>query len=124
MEKTILRKLEWTLTVPMHYMYLVQFIKASIPDKELECLVYFLVELGMMNYDIIMLCPSMVAASAIHAAYCTLNKTPLWTKTLKFHTGFFETQLVDCAKLLMYFHSKVGESKLKVMHRKYSNPKR
>ncbi|KAK1576249.1 hypothetical protein Q3G72_012252 [Acer saccharum] len=124
MEKTILGKLEWTLTVPTHYVFLVRFIKASIPDKELESLVYYLAELGMMNYDTIMFCPSMVAASAVYAARCTLNKTPLWTETLKLHTGFSEAQLMDCAKLLVHFHSKVGESKLKVVHRKYSNAER
>ena len=31
---------------------------------------------------------------------------------------------MDCAKLLLNFHSKVGESKLKVVHKKYSNLKR
>ncbi|KAK0594521.1 hypothetical protein LWI29_004196 [Acer saccharum] len=124
MEKTILGKLEWTLTVPTHYVFLVRFIKASIPDKELESLVYFLAELGMMNYDTIMFCPSMVAASAVYAARCTLNKTPLWTGTLKLHTGFSEAQLMDCAKLLVHFHSKVGESKLLEVHKKYSNRER
>ena len=38
MEKTILRKLEWYLTVPTPYHFLVRYIKASTPsDKE----VYF-----------------------------------------------------------------------------------
>lgn len=36
MEKTILAKLEWTLTVPTHYVFLARFIKASIPDKEVS----------------------------------------------------------------------------------------
>nr|QYW07115.1 cyclin B1-1 [Dimocarpus longan] len=124
MEKTILGKLEWTLTVPTHYVFLVRFIKASIPDQELENMVYFLAELGMMNYDTIMFCPSMVAASAVYAARCTLNKTPLWTETLKIHTGFSEAQLMDCAKMLVYFHSKAAETKLKVVYRKYSSPQR
>ncbi|KAL5743656.1 hypothetical protein ACOSQ2_026772 [Xanthoceras sorbifolium] len=124
MEKTILAKLEWTLTVPTHYVFLVRFIKASIPDQETENMVYFLAELGMMNYDTIMYCPSMVAASAVYAARCTLHKTPHWTETLKLHTGFSEAQLMDCAKLLVYFHSKAAESKLKVVYRKYSKPER
>ncbi|KAF7819149.1 stomatal closure-related actin-binding protein 3-like [Senna tora] len=34
MEKIILGKLEWTLTVPTTYVFLVRFIKASIPDQE------------------------------------------------------------------------------------------
>ena len=33
MEKTILANLEWTLTVPTHYVFLARFIKASIPEK-------------------------------------------------------------------------------------------
>lgn len=35
MEKTILRNLDWYLTVPTPYVFLVRYIKASIPsDKE------------------------------------------------------------------------------------------
>ncbi|KAM7271702.1 hypothetical protein ACFE04_030916 [Oxalis oulophora] len=124
MEKTILGKLEWILTVPTNYQFLLRFIKAAVPDQELENLVYFLAELGVMQYDTLMFCPSMVAASAVYAARCTLNKTPAWTETLKLHTGFSEEQLMDCAKLLVYFHSKAAESKLQVVYRKYSNPQR
>lgn len=36
MEKTILGKLEWTLTVPTHYVFLVRFIKASLADEEVS----------------------------------------------------------------------------------------
>ncbi|KDP23138.1 hypothetical protein JCGZ_00464 [Jatropha curcas] len=124
MEKTILAKLEWTLTVPTHYVFLARFIKASIPDKEMENMVYFLAELGIMHYETIMFCPSMVAASAVYAARCTLNKTPAWTDTLKLHTGFSEAQLKDCAGLLVFLHLRAAESKLQTVHRKYSNPQR
>ncbi|GAB2283701.1 hypothetical protein Dimus_018197 [Dionaea muscipula] len=34
MEKIILHHLEWELTVPTCYVFLVRFIKASIPDNE------------------------------------------------------------------------------------------
>ncbi|KAJ9180954.1 hypothetical protein P3X46_009135 [Hevea brasiliensis] len=124
MEKTILAKLEWTLTVPTHYVFLSRFIKASIPDKEMENMVYFLTELGIMHYDTIMFCPSMVAASAVYAARCTLSKCPVWTETLKLHTGFSESQLKDCAGLLVYLHSKAAENKLQTVHKKYSHPQR
>ena len=87
----------------------------------MENMVYFLAELGMMHYETIMFCPSMVAASAVYAARCALNKTHTWTDTLKFHTGYSEAQLMDCAKLLSYFHSKAAESRLQVIYRKYSN---
>ncbi|KAB2059837.1 hypothetical protein ES319_A11G334500v1 [Gossypium barbadense] len=119
MEKTILGRLEWTLTVPTHYVFLARFIKASIPDPKMENMVYFLAELGIMHYETIRYCPSMVAASAVYAARCTLKKTPAWTDTLKFHTGYNEQQLMECAKLLACFHSKAIDSRLQVVYRKY-----
>ncbi|XP_043690912.1 G2/mitotic-specific cyclin S13-7-like isoform X1 [Telopea speciosissima] len=124
MEKTILGKLEWSLTVPTPFVFLVRFIKASGPDQEMENLVFFLAELGIMRYTTIMYCPSMIAASVVYAARCTLNRTPFWTETLKLHTGYIEAQLMDCAKLLVSFHTRAAESKLKVVYRKYSNPQR
>ncbi|KAE8681905.1 G2/mitotic-specific cyclin S13-6 [Hibiscus syriacus] len=121
MEKTILGRLEWTVTVPTHYVFLARFIKASIPDPKMENMVYFLAELGIMHYETIRFCPSMVAASAVYAARCALNKSESWTDTLKFHTGYSESQLVDCAKLLAYFHSKAAEGRLHVVYKKYSS---
>ncbi|XP_073139008.1 G2/mitotic-specific cyclin S13-7-like [Henckelia pumila] len=126
MEKAILGKLEWYLTVPTPYVFLVRYIKASIPsDQELENMAFFLAELGLMNYaTIIPYCSSMISASAVYAARCTLNKSPLWTPTLKHHTGYSEDQLLECAKLLVSFHSGVVENKLKAVARKYSSPER
>ncbi|KAL0419449.1 UNVERIFIED_CONTAM: G2/mitotic-specific cyclin-2 [Sesamum radiatum] len=126
MEKAILGKLEWYLTVPTPYVFLVRYIKASLPsDKEMENMTFFFAELGLMNYSaIILYCPSMLAASAVYAARCTLNRTPLWTETLKHHTGYSEDQLTECARLLVSFHAGAGENKLKAVSRKYSNPER
>ncbi|KAL8162311.1 hypothetical protein V2J09_013800 [Rumex salicifolius] len=120
MEKSILGKLEWNITVPTPFMFLVRFIKASIADEELENMVYFLAELALMNYTSLVHCPSMVAASSVYVARLTLNKTPAWTDTLKLHTGFTESQLIDCAKLLVNLHSAAEDSKLQVVFRKYS----
>ncbi|WOG98023.1 hypothetical protein DCAR_0417364 [Daucus carota subsp. sativus] len=125
MEKKVLGRLEWSLTVPTPYVFLVRFIKASLPNEpDVNNMTYFLAELGMMNYATVMYLPSMVAASAVYAARRTLNKTPVWNDTLKLHTGFSEAQLMDCAKLLVGLHSAAAENKLRVIYRKYSNPER
>ena len=55
---------------------------------------HFLSELGLMNYATEMYWPSMVAASAVFAARCTLNKAPLWNETLKLQTGYSQEQLM------------------------------
>ncbi|XP_076958189.1 G2/mitotic-specific cyclin S13-7-like [Bidens hawaiensis] len=133
MEKRILGRLEWNLTVPTPYVFLVRFIKAAaVPPEtavsvlQMENMVYFYAELGVMNYEfIIRFSPSMVAAAAVYAARATLNKSPLWQDTLELHTGFTESQVVDCAKRMMVFHSvAVTDDKRKVIYRKYSNVSR
>lgn len=61
----------------------------------MENMVFFLAELGLMQYPIvIMYCPSMIAASAVYAARCTLDKIPFWTEKLKHHTGYTEDMLM------------------------------
>ncbi|CAE6154262.1 unnamed protein product [Arabidopsis arenosa] len=131
MEKTILSALEWYLTVPTHYVFLARFIKASIADEKMENMVHYLAELGVMHYDtMIMFSPSMVAASAIYAARSSLRQVPIWTNTLKHHTGYSETQLMDCAKLLAYQQWKQqqqegSESSTKgALRKKYSKDER
>ncbi|KAI3870426.1 hypothetical protein MKX03_012705 [Papaver bracteatum] len=124
MEKSILAELGWTLTVPTPYVFLVRFVKAAMADKEMENMAFFLAELGLMQYTVVMFRPSMLAASAVYAARCTLNKTPLWDKTLEIHTGYTGSQLIDCVKLLVSFHAGVADDKMRVVFNKYSSPKR
>ncbi|KAJ0020728.1 hypothetical protein Pint_31519 [Pistacia integerrima] len=124
MEKAILGKLEWHLTVPTPYVFLVRYIKASVPsDKKMENMVFFLAELGLMQYPTIILYPpSLIAASAVYAARCTLEKRPFWSENLKHHTGYSEDQLRDCAKVLVTLNSLASKSKLKAVYRKFSSP--
>ncbi|KAG2315522.1 hypothetical protein Bca52824_018644 [Brassica carinata] len=128
MEKTILGTLEWYLTVPTQYVFLVRFTKAAGDlgdDPEMENMVHFLAELGMMDYDTLKFSPSLLAASAVFNARCFLNKTPAWTDTLKFHTGYSGPQLMECSKVLAETHSRVGEEgKLHAVFNKYSKPER
>ncbi|OIT06066.1 g2mitotic-specific cyclin s13-6 [Nicotiana attenuata] len=128
MEKAILEKLEWYLTVPTAYVFLVRYIKASFPsdkEEEMENMTFSLAELGLMNYKtVISYCPSKLAASAVYVARATLNKSPRWTDTLKQHTGYSEDQLMECAMELVRFHSGAAENKVGAVYRKFSSPNR
>ncbi|XP_061372573.1 G2/mitotic-specific cyclin S13-7 [Gastrolobium bilobum] len=126
MEKTILGNLEWYLTVPTPYVFLLRYIKASTPsDKEMESMVFFLAELSLMHYPTVTLyCPSVIAASAVYAGRCTLERSPFWTETLKHYTSYSEEQLRDCAKLMVNLHSDAPESKLRAVYKKFCSPDR
>ncbi|KAK9666521.1 hypothetical protein RND81_14G190600 [Saponaria officinalis] len=124
MEKAILGNLEWYLTVPTPYMFLTRYVKASVPgDSEMEKMVYFFAELGIMNYSTtIKYPPSLLAASSVYAARFTMSNTPSWTETLKHYTGYAEDQLRECARLLVSFHVGAPEHRLKAVYKKYSKP--
>ncbi|KQK05637.1 cyclin-B1-5 [Brachypodium distachyon] len=120
MEKSILNKMAWNLTVPTPYVFLVRFVKAAGNDKELEHMVFFFAEMALKEYNMVSLCPSLVAASAVYAARCTLKKSPIWTGTLEHHTTFNETQLLEPAKVLVNAHAAAPESKLRAIYKKYA----
>jgi len=94
--------------------------------QQVEQMVYFYAELGMMNYDIIIkYCPSMVVASAVYAVRSALNKNPVWHGTLEMYTGFTETQVLECAKILVVSHLMVKDcEKRKAIYQRYSSDKR
>ncbi|KAI3853378.1 hypothetical protein MKX03_026386 [Papaver bracteatum] len=121
MENSILEKLGWTLTIPTAYHFLVRFIKAAVADKELENMVFYLAELGLMQYAMLRYSPSMLAASCVYAANCALKKTPFWNETLKNYTGFCESQLIECARQLESFHSEAAQHELQTVYEKYSS---
>ncbi|KAJ1694937.1 hypothetical protein LUZ63_011635 [Rhynchospora breviuscula] len=120
-EKQVLNKLDWYLTVPTLYMFLVRFIKAARADKEMENMVCFLAELGLLEHSLIKYSPSMVAASCVYVARCTLGKSPVWTPTLVHHTHYAAPQLCECAQILVNARLAAPHSKLIAVHNKYSH---
>jgi cyclin B len=68
-----------------------QFLRSG--EMQMENMVFFFAELALMQYDLVTRLPSLVAASAVYAARLTLKRAaPLWTDTLKHHTGFRESE--------------------------------
>jgi hypothetical protein len=101
MEHTILNRLKFNLTVPTPYVFLVQFLKAAGPDKAMENLEFFLVELCFLHYMMIKYSPSMLVVVVFYTAQCTLRKDTCWSKTLALHTGYSEEDLKECAHFMV-----------------------
>eukprot|EP01018_Ginkgo_biloba_P032398 Gb_27795 [translate_table: standard] len=87
-----------------------------------EHLAFFLTELCLIHYVMVKYTPSMLAAAAVYTAQCTLKKDPYWNITLTLHTGYSEADLRECAHFMVTFHLNAGGSRLKVIHKKYSDP--
>ena len=61
---------------------------------QLPNMIFFFAEMALMEYELVTVRPSLLAASAVYAAWCTLKRSPIWTETLKHHTGLAEPQLL------------------------------
>ncbi|KAG9144198.1 hypothetical protein Leryth_021876 [Lithospermum erythrorhizon] len=114
MEKRILGELEWYMTVPTPYVFLVRFIKASLPDSDD---IYF--ETKLVNYIDL-------ALSRI-LSYLFLSADPnVGLKPLKLHTWLSETTAnliaLSCSRLAL--GAAVPDQKLRAIQRKYSSPEK
>ncbi|CAN6206098.1 unnamed protein product [Urochloa humidicola] len=57
-EKAILNNMEWNLTLPDPYHFLVRSVKAAgSGDKQLEHMILFFGELALMDYRMVTICP-------------------------------------------------------------------
>ncbi|KAL2529705.1 Cyclin-B2-4 [Forsythia ovata] len=123
MEKLMINTLQFNLSVPTPYVFMIRFLKAAQSYKKLELLSFFMIELCLVEYEMLRFPPSLLAAAAIFAAQCTLGGSKQWSKTCEKHTNYIEDELLDCAKLMVCFHQKARTGKLTGVHKKYSTYK-
>ncbi|KAH9316296.1 hypothetical protein KI387_024923, partial [Taxus chinensis] len=88
MEKLMLNKLRFNLTVPTPYVFLKRFLKAAQADEELEKLTFYLIELCLVEYESLQWKPSMLAASATCIARHILQRMPPWTRLIQKHARY------------------------------------
>lgn len=116
-ETTILHKLNFRLNLPTPYVFMLRFLRAAHGSKEVgisqflhpnsfnidlienhfffqfENLAFFLIELSLVEYDALHFKPSLLCASAIYVARCTLHLAPPWTPLLSKHSHYQEHQI-------------------------------
>jgi cyclin B len=120
MEKSMLRTLQFNISVPTPYVFLNRFLKAAQADKQLEMVSFFLAELCLVEYVMLRYPPSMLAAAAVYTGQFTLRRFPSWNRTMECYTAYSEDQLQECAKLMVSFHQNSGIGRLITVHKKYS----
>ncbi|XP_008789359.2 G2/mitotic-specific cyclin-2-like [Phoenix dactylifera] len=120
MESLMVDTLQFNMSVPTPYVFMRRFLKAAQSDKQLEFLSFFIIELGLVEYQMLKFRPSLLAAAAVFTAHCTLKGFKHWSRTSELHTSYSEDQLLECSRLMVDFHQKAGNGKLTGVHRKYS----
>jgi hypothetical protein len=106
MEKKILNELEWKIMVPTIHSFLVELLESfGVTDRLLKNMAFYFGELAMNDYATNTIHPpSMIAASAIHAARSRIlgkNHGQEWAKTLQKKTGYSKREIASCAEMLL-----------------------
>ncbi|VVA99412.1 unnamed protein product [Arabis nemorensis] len=123
MEKIMLSTLQFNVSLPTQYPFLKRFLKAAQADKKCEVLASFLIELALVEYEMLRFPPSLLAATAVYTAQCTLDGYRQWNSTCEFHCHYSEAQLMECSRKMVSLHAKAATGNLTGVYRKYSTSK-
>ncbi|XP_048614131.1 putative cyclin-B3-1 isoform X2 [Brassica napus] len=124
MERTMLKQLKFRLNEATPYVFMLRFLKAAQSNKKLQQLSFYLIELCLVEYEALKFKPSLLCASAIYVARCTLHMTPVWTALLNSHTHYNVSQMKDCSDMILRFHKAAKTGKLRVTYDKYMKSER
>jgi len=123
MEQRVLDTLDYNLTQPTVRTFLRRFLRAAVRggegDSKLESMASFLAELSLLDYGMIVFCPSQVAASAIIIALYVLEQ-PVWHSTLEHYTGYRLEELEQCVTTLYRVYRTNRGSALPAIREKYN----
>ncbi|KAM3301103.1 hypothetical protein P3S67_015603 [Capsicum chacoense] len=64
--------------------------------------------------------PSMLAATDVFNAQCTLGVFKEWNAACEKHNSYGKNQILECSKLMVSFYQKAAVGKITSVHRKYS----
>ncbi|KAJ6288835.1 hypothetical protein OIU76_024756 [Salix suchowensis] len=73
-------------------------------QTQLELLSFFLIELSLVEHEMLKFPPSLLAASAIYTAQCTIYGFKEWNRTCEWHSNYSEEQLLESSRLMVGLH--------------------
>ncbi|OMJ83903.1 hypothetical protein SteCoe_15058 [Stentor coeruleus] len=120
-EKSILKILDYNITVPSSYRFLERFSKISGLSLEQTSLARYLQELALIDYKMLKYSNSLIAAGSIYLMFKLKSIKPEWTGDLRKASGYTEDQIKPCAKDLCLLFQNSHKSSLKGVREKFSS---
>jgi hypothetical protein len=126
MEKLMLSKLDFRLSLPTVWSFMRRFTKAAghQNDETFFHIVSYVIDLCMIDLKMLKYSPSHMVATAVLAAIRIQGDTGGWTSCLEHHTGFTETALGACTQDVHGLMQQApNEPRCKAVFKKYSHTK-
>lgn len=122
MEVTILRQLNFQLGRPLPLHFLRRNSKAGEVDANKHTLAKYLMELTIVDYDMVHMRPSQIAAAALCLSVALLGGGE-WSDTLVHYSKYEESQLRDTMRHMAHLATRSGLGKLTAIKTKYQSSK-
>jgi hypothetical protein len=102
MEEKMLRTLNYQISIPTIYKFLVRFLNAANPSKKLCYMSSYIAEASLLSYDMIKeeYKPSQVAAAAVLIGRKSIGRNR-WSSTLVEFSGYSEEDILPVAKRMI-----------------------
>ncbi|XP_055694112.1 G2/mitotic-specific cyclin-B-like [Lutzomyia longipalpis] len=127
MEISMLQSMEFNLSRPQPIHFLRRFSKAANATKDIHGAAKYFLELISLEYTMVHLWPSLMAAASIYLALRLLRPTEdgtsVWTSTLKHYTNYTEGEVLRVAKDVALLVIEAPDSPYQAVFSKYKHRK-
>lgn len=122
MERSILIALEFDITNFSSYRFLERFCKIAKARNQLFHLAQYLIELSLIEHNMLIYPPSLIAASALSLAIWILYREyGKWTPLLRHYTKYKEHDLRQCQKAMCILFGTIESCSLQMVRKKFGS---
>ena len=119
MEETILKTLEYNVTIPSAHAFLVRFLKAAHADKKIVQLSCYILDGTLQSYNLLHYLPSQLAAAAVYIARSAVRRNS-WSPTLRQYADYCEEDVAPVARAVMAEKTSASPE-LRAVNKKYTS---
>ncbi|GMI42763.1 hypothetical protein TrCOL_g3812 [Triparma columacea] len=119
MEETVLKALDYSITIPSAHAFLVRYLKAAHADKKMVQLSCYVLDGTLQSYKLLNYLPSELAAAAVYIARRAAGRN-CWSPTLLKYAEYAEEDIVGVARDVMAEKNE-AQSDLRAVNKKYSS---
>jgi hypothetical protein len=119
MEETILKTLEYQITIPSAHAFLVRYLKAAHADKKIVQLSCYILDGTLQSYNLLHYLPSQLAAAAVFIARRTVGRNS-WSPTLLKYAVYCEEEIIPVARAVLAEKSSTS-TELRAVNKKYTS---
>lgn len=121
MEETILKSLEYQITIPSAHAFLVRYLKAGHADKKIVQISCYILDGTLQSYNLLHYLPSQLAAAAVFVARRTVGRNS-WSPTLLKYASYCEEDIMPVARAVLAEKSS-SSPELRAVNKKYTSSK-